>query len=530
MNRFLVYNFSGELDAISHLFPNERLACIAAVIMRQGKEAAVLDRANFADFLRIGPAFLKNLGSLSFHDSNGCYERALQREAQYLLDQHFDCIFINLWHGTGFKFSADLAKVLKTRSPDLIIYGIGQKVDWFAEHILKLTNGHLDGLITGLGYNAIERIVSGEDYRGIPNMIVPSGTDVVVNPKVVVDPNDYPCAAYDASVYLDIQEKIPVYSLTLSNQACANKCAFCVRPENYGRTVRGKSTDRIMNELEDLALSREITHFRVEDSTPPRNALTELAEAIVTGPLAGRITLSAFSRIDVNSTEDFSLLKRAGFISLFFGLESLDDDNLVRLRKGFTYDAIRQTLEKAHAAGIRTVGSFIFPTPGETRESMERTLRRILELRPILDSVLVLPAGVHPTTEWGRNPENYGIKLTENYIEESIIYPIKYEVPLEHWRPLPFTYRLMGHDADEVTFTDIARVNREFTSRIKDKFRMPRIPDINFLIAHLLNKDPAGLSKDLVGLIMRRDYAGLQAFFRNVGNSAKDMKGVSRDA
>jgi radical SAM superfamily enzyme YgiQ (UPF0313 family) len=191
----------------------------------------------------------------------------------------------------------------------------------------------------------------------------------------------------------------------------------------------------------------------------------------------------------------------------------LDDGTLERLRKGFTYEAVRGTLEKAHSAGIRTVGSFVFPTPGETRESMESTLKRIAELKPFLDSVLVLPAAVPPNTEWGRNPEQFGIKLADNYIEESIIYPVKYEVPIEHWRPFPFTYSLEGASAEETTFADIARLHSEFTSRIREEIGIPRVPDYYFLLSDLVDEDPGKVWNMIVGCIMKRDYEGLKNFF-----------------
>ena len=105
-------------------------------------------------------------------------------------------------------------------------------------------------------------------------------------------------------------------------------------------------------------------------------------------------------------------MAEAGILSLFFGLESLDDERLATLQKGFEYEAIRETLTRAHAAGIRTVGSFIFPTPGETEKSMQTTLAHLRELRPLLDSAVVLPAGVYPPTEWGVHPERYGIAST----------------------------------------------------------------------------------------------------------------------
>ena len=513
MGKFLVYNFSGELDDISHLFPNERLARVAAVLGKGGHEAVIVDRANVADLLRFGRENLQNLGRMSFRDTNPLYENGLREEAAGIAEGRYDVMFMNLWHGTGFKFSVDLAAQLRRLRPGMRIYGIGQKVDWFREHILRLTNGSFDGLVTGLGYNAVAAIAAGRPPADVPNLIARTGDTIAESRKEVIDVDDYPPPAYGEGVYLAIRQKAPVYSLTLSNQACPNACVFCIRPENYGREVRKRRVENVIAELSDLRFRRGITHFRVEDSTPPRGALTELAQAILDSPLRGKVYLSAFSRVDIDRTEDFSRMAQAGLLSLFFGLESLDDGMLRGLKKGITYSGIRDTLTKAHAAGIFTVGCFIFPLPGETQQRRDTTLGRIRELKPVLDSVLAVPAGIQPFTEWGRRPERYGIRLAEQYIEEGMIYPMRYEVPIEHWRPFPFTYPLMGKPATEVTFADIAGLLKDFVARIRDEFKMARVPDYYFLAAHLLGKEPTQAARELVTCLMQRDYAALGALF-----------------
>jgi len=525
MSRFAVYNFSGELADISHLFPSDRLGKIAAILGETGGDVRILDRANFADAAWLGGDFARDLRGLGFYERSPAYDRAVEAEAERLAGESCDVLFVNLWHGQGFKFSVDLAARLKQADPSLRVYGVGQKVDWFKGHLLELAGEQLDGLITGLGYNAVAQIARGRPFREIPNTIFLDDRGPTANPGETIDVDAYPPPIYDGSVYRHVDQKVPVYSISLSNQACPHQCVFCIRPENYGRSVRRRDPAAVLAELERLYAERGVCHFRVEDSTPPRRALTDLAAGIAGSALRGRIALSGFSRVDVNSEEDFPLMKAAGFVSLFFGLESLDDDGLKRLRKGISYEAVRRTLRKAHDAGIRTVACFVFPAPGETRASMENTLRRIGELKPMLDSVLALPALVAPPTAWGRDPGAYGIRLAEDYVRESIIYPLRYEIPIRHWRPLPFTYRMMGKEADEVVFGDIASVHEEFVRRVKEDFDIPRIPDYYFLLAHLLGKEPIAAAGEIVAHTMKADYEGLRNLFAMGAGSAADVQG-----
>jgi radical SAM superfamily enzyme YgiQ (UPF0313 family) len=513
MSRALIYNFSGELDEVAHLFPSERLARMAAILKAAGHHVLIEDCANFRDLRRFGKEFIRELGNLSYDATSPLYAAGLQAEASRIAAEGYDCVFMNLWHGCGFKFCVDLAGELRRMRPALRIYGVGQKVDWFAGHILELAGDRFDGLVSGLGYNAIAPLAAGKAPGDVSNMIVREAGQIRATPREVIHVDDYPAPLYAEDVYRNLDAKIPIYSLTLSNQACPNQCAFCVRPENYGRVVRQRQVAGVLEEARALYHRRGVTHFRLEDSTPPRMALTEFAAAVESSDLRGRIRLSAFSRVDSNSGEDFRLIRKAGFLSLFFGLESFDDTNLVRLCKGTTYAGIRDTLTRAHAAGLFTVGCFIFPTPGETRESRDTTLARILELKPVLDSVLVVPAGIYPPTAWGRDPDKYGIRLAADYVRQAMIYQIKFEVPLEHWRPFPFSYRLFDREPADVTFADIVAAHKEFVLKVKNEFGIPRVPDYYLLLADWTKRSPPELARDMVGCLMQRDYAGLARLF-----------------
>jgi hypothetical protein len=518
MGKVLIYNFSGELDEAAHLFPSERFATFAGIALDSGRETLVLDRANFRDFREFGADFMALLGGLSFRDTAPAYASAVAAEAARVLEESPSVVFLNLWHGTGFKFSVDLAAELRRRSPGLKIYGTGQKVDWFTGHILDLTGNSLDGLLTGLGYNGARSLLEGRPVESCPNMVYRSGDGVRQTKTEVLNVDDFALPVYDDGVYRRVDSKIPVRQLALSNQACPNRCAYCVRPGNYGRRLVARDIAGVAGEIA-RAVDQGICHFRLIDSTPPRGALTALARELLRDRMGGKIRLCGFSRVDVGDAEDFALLKEAGFIALFFGIESLDDERLKALKKGVSFGNVKKTLARAHSAGIVTVGSFIFPTPGETTQTMNNTLERMAEIRPVLDSALVLASGVYPPTEWGRSPGNFGIELGDDYVMESVIYPVKFLVPMRHWKPLPYTYGLMGKPASKVTFADIVATLEGFLSKVRGDLGYPGIPDYYYLIADLVGGDPADTTRRIVKAIMERDYESLEALF-----AAKDRK------
>ena len=447
---------------------------------------------------------------MEFCDQTPDYQILVEKEARGLLAKKYDVVFLNLWQGSGFKFSMDLAKALKRGGHPLKIYAIGQKVEWFKEDVLRFLPD-LDGVILGLGFDSIRKLANGVDESEIPNLILHRDGKIVFNPAADEQMLDLPFPNYSPEAYQGIGGKFPLFTVSLSNQACTGKCVFCVRPENYGRKLLRKPMTEVLDDIENLMERHQAVCFRIGDSTPAPLMLTELAQGIIDRGLhKQRIFLSGFSRIDFSHGDDFELLHKAKIGSLFFGIESLDDNNLLKLKKGISFEAIKSTLKRAHDAGIFTVGSFIFPIPGETEESMKVTLGRIAELSDVLDSVLVMPAGVCPPTEWGRNPEQHGIKLQPDYIEKMLMYPVKFLLPIHLSPPYPYSFDLMGKPAAEVTFNDITANFLRFLKVVREELKIPGIPDFYWTIAQYLDQDVAACTRKIVTSMATRDYSELQ--------------------
>ncbi len=510
MKNYLIYNFSGELDDLSHVFPNDRFAQISAIIKESGKHVEIWDKGNIYELLSLGKDYLEELGNLSFYETTSNYRKKITAEAGAIMSKNFDVVLVNLWHGSGFKFSTDLVNVIKEKTPSVKIFGIGQKVDWVKEHILKIVPS-LDGLILGLGYKTIELMVRGENIEGLPNIILNNNGKIAYNVQEVVDPNLYKTPIYSSDLYHGIDGKFPLYEISLSNQACPQKCVFCVRPENYGGVVIKRNIDDVVKEIAYLMENKSAKLFRINDSTPPPNSLTHLAQKIIDSRLHNEnICISGFSRIDVNRNEQFDVLRKAKIGALFFGIESLDDHNLMKINKGTNYKVIKETLRRAHESGIYTIGSFIFPLPGETEISMKITLERIDEIKEFLDSILVLPAGIYPSTVWGKHPEKYGIKMFPDSVDKVVIYPIKYLIPLHLWPPFPFSYDVMGKTAAEVSFQDIVMLHERFVKTIREDIGIPGIPDYYWSIAKLLKKDVVDFTRSIVMNMIKRDYREIE--------------------
>ena len=73
--------------------------------------------------------------------------------------------------------------------------------------------------------------------------------------------------------------------------------------------------------------------------------------------------------------ETLEIMKMAGCTGIKFGMESADAQVLLRLKKGLTLDMVKKTLQNCKELDIRTHLTFAIGLPGDTEETIKKTLR-----------------------------------------------------------------------------------------------------------------------------------------------------------
>ena len=64
------------------------------------------------------------------------------------------------------------------------------------------------------------------------------------------------------------------------------------------------------------------------------------------------------------------------------GVESGDQAVLDRMQKRITVDQIRETFRNCRRAGIKTAANWMIGNPGDTRESIRKTVKLVKEIKP----------------------------------------------------------------------------------------------------------------------------------------------------
>lgn len=472
LDRWLLVNYAGYPYAPSSLMPDNGLANLAGALIQSGKTVEILDFATVSTIRRMtspelqkrlaaawdtlrrrgrGPlAFLRQLRMLPVLQRCEAERRALQHQAveeigaqlvEHIRRKNIQAVGFKLWNGDGLEGAGRMAALIRKQCPGIKLFGGGPHVDLFMERILgryqafdALEHGEGEETIGGLA----ERGADAANYPGIPNLIyrMPDGSLQRSPERMVANLDTLPMPVYDTAIYpaMAANEKVKVVVIDES-RGCRNNCVFCIHPMKSNRTVRIKGLPRLMEEVRHLDTRYGFRSFRFAGSCTPYALLNDFAREITRQDL--RIRYASFAHIRDSEEADFEAIRKSGCVSLFFGIESGSQMMLDTLRKGIRVDQIRQTLRRAKGAGIFTVGSIIFPCPGETAASEAQTLALLKETK--IDSLMLQAPIVAPRTEWFKEPGKYGIRFPdrEKYVDVAMAWKVKLQLPPRFWAPMP---------------------------------------------------------------------------------------------
>jgi anaerobic magnesium-protoporphyrin IX monomethyl ester cyclase len=172
----------------------------------------------------------------------------------------------------------------------------------------------------------------------------------------------------------------------LTSRGCPYRCTFCsqsIMPIKW----RSRSPESVLAEwrhlVEDLG-AQEIGIL--DDSANIRvKRLEETANLIIENNLnhVPWIFVNGI-RANLASKELLSLLKKAGLKRTAFGVETGDPEIMKTIDKKIDMETIRQAFKNSKEVGLETMGFFIIGLPGETRQSMQRTIDFAIELDPLI--------------------------------------------------------------------------------------------------------------------------------------------------
>lgn len=302
-----------------------------------------------------------------------------------------------------------VAEAIKTASPETFVILVGPHVSALPEESLRFSSKvdavarrEYDYTMLDLARVLEEgselQTVKGLSFRGREGIIIH-------NPDrpLLKDLDALPLVSQVYKKHLTIENyfyaitRHPVVAI-ITGRGCPYRCIYCLYPQTmHGHRYRYRSVENVMAEFEYIV--RELPQVReifIEDDTLTvnRKRCRDLSQRLIEKDL--NMPWTANSRADVDY-ETLKLMKEAGCRLLCVGFESGEQRVLDNIKKQITLEQIRRFVEDARRVGILIHGCFMVGSPGDTWETLNKTLELAKELNP--DTVQFFPLMVYPGTE-----------------------------------------------------------------------------------------------------------------------------------
>ena len=201
--------------------------------------------------------------------------------------------------------------------------------------------------------------------------------EIVINPDRPFIPSldDLPIPKHEL-LPLD-KQRMPMikgpFTFIVTSRGCPAGCKYCIKHVSYQTSVRIRSPQLILEELQALAaLGIHHVHMYADLFTVNRQQVVDLCRLIIDAGL--KVSWTCNSRVDYVDEEMLQLMGRAGCWYISWGIESANEQILKRAHKGYKKDQALRALQWAKAAGINNWGFFIIGLPGETEETIRETI------------------------------------------------------------------------------------------------------------------------------------------------------------
>lgn len=251
-------------------------------------------------------------------------------------------------------------RTLRECSADIVVRGEGDQT--ISELVGVLENGGDIGDVKGITYKGDDGTI-----HQTPDRELIEDLDSLPFPARHLLPMD----SYG------IAEVIPGHRMGsfISSRGCPYSCVYCYNSKSTNKRIRFRSPENVCEEIRLMRdeLGVDVVRFADDHLTASKKRLFQLCD-LLEAEFCDTISWMCQSRVDTITPELVDRMKRAGCISLTFGVETGDEDVLRLINKRTTLAQAKNAVRVAHAAGLRVRCNFIIGFPFDTHSSIRRTV------------------------------------------------------------------------------------------------------------------------------------------------------------
>ncbi len=304
----------------------------------------------------------------------------------------------------SFPTDAKFAELLKARRPDVLIGMVGAKVAVDPGDSLAASRA-IDFVAREEFDFTCKEIAEGRPLEEVAGISYTRADGSVQHnpPRAMIENmDDLPFVAPIYQRDLKIERyfigylKHPYVSI-YTGRGCRSKCTFCLWPQTVGgHRYRVRSAANVIAEAKWIKENiPEVRELMFDDDTFTDSSNMDRVHDIARGLHALGWTWSCNAKANVPYAS-LKIMKDNGLRLLLVGYESGDDQILHNIKKGLRTDIARTFTQNCRTLGIQVHGTFILGLPGETKETIAKTIAFAKEINP--HTVQVSLAAPYPGT------------------------------------------------------------------------------------------------------------------------------------
>ncbi len=387
-------------------------------------------------FLAYAAAFLEKHGQavkLVDAQASGLSEEEIINQVKEFRPQ----ITVIYFSWPSIDFDIDIAKKIKEVTNSLIIF-TSPFCSMDTNEILRKGGGVVDVVIHQEAELPLLNLANRKEFEQIKGISYQLKGKIFTNPSeeflTEQQLTDMPFVSNIYKKFLDIDKyyqsslKHPYVDLFTGRGCAWGLCSFCLWPHTIYQGApkyRKRNINKVIEELKFIKKELpQVKEVFFQDDTMPEDRAREISEAILENKI--KITWSCYAK-PIFKYETLKLMKKAGCRCLHVGYESADLNILKLAKKGQTPQQMIDFTKTARKVGLVIHADFLLGLPGETEQTIKKTIKFARELK-LLDYqfLIIQPMGKTPL---------YAYLKQHNYFDKrgEVIHPFKYE-ELIQWR------------------------------------------------------------------------------------------------
>jgi phosphonoacetaldehyde methylase len=365
-------------DDTKHASPPIGLAYIAAVLEQKQYSVRIID------------CVVEGFDTETAFNGTLIYGMPIARLIEIIGEYGPNVIGISCMFSTLDSIIKELSKSIKNKFPEITLVLGGTHATVMAEQLI--CEPFIDYVVRGEGeysfQELIEHLEKKRQIETVSNLTWLDNGEIRSTPQEFIQ--DIDRLPFPARHLLNMEEYIRIGHMPghtkkgarattlITSRGCPAKCIFCSIHAVWGHKFRPHSPEYSLNEMQQLREKYGIEHLIFQDDNLTLDKTR--AEAIFKGMIDRKLNFSwtAPNGIAVWALNDslLALIRDSGCYRLTLGVESGDPVTLREIiHKPLRLDKVGRIVKTCRELKIHTTAFFVIGLPGETMQSMKRSMR-----------------------------------------------------------------------------------------------------------------------------------------------------------